>query len=91
MLLSKDSLKNYNNEKGLYITTNPLDTSKEVFYSPQISQQTRAKDFSINLDRHFDEEEDHGEEDQQEEKKDRTLRKISVFNKAKINSNNKDN
>ena len=76
MLLSKDSLKNYNNEKGLYITTNPLDTSKEVFYSPQISQQTRAKDFSINLDRHFDEEEDHEdvEEDHQEEKKNRTLR-----------------
>ena len=76
MLLSKDSLKNYNNEKGLYITTNPLDTSKEVFYSPQISQQTRAKDFSINLDRQFDDEEDHEdvEEDHQEEKKNRTLR-----------------
>jgi hypothetical protein len=76
MLLSKDSLKNYNNEKGLYINTNPLDTSKEVFYSPQISQQTRAKDFSINLDRQFDEEEDHEDvgEDHQEEKKNRTLR-----------------
>ena len=76
MLLSKDSLKNYNNEKGLYINTNPLDTSKEVFYSPQISQQTRAKDFSINLDRQFDDEEDHEdvEEDHQEEKKNRTLR-----------------
>jgi hypothetical protein len=76
MLLSKDSLKNYNNEKGLYINTNPLDTSKEVFYSPQVSQQTRAKDFSINLDRQFDDEEDHEDvgEDHQEEKKNRTLR-----------------
>ena len=76
MLLSKETLKNCNNEKSFNITSNPLDTSKEVFYSPQTSQQTRAKDFSINLDKQFDEEEYHedGEEDHQEEKKNRTLR-----------------